>query len=231
MYSGAKHARPTPRRARRRDPRQRQRADGRRTPRSTSSDDDRGSAERRRPTRRATQTQRPRQRPPARRGTRRAERARQRARTRRTPAPQRARRATSSTSGGANQTTAADERQQDGAAQDPRHLAPIATRRRLDAAVPAVALLVGDDGLEQVAAAEVGPERLGDPDLGVGDLPEQEVADAHLAARADQQVGIGLPGRVEQTRRTRCSSSVVGGDARARSRGAPRRRSRRGRRS
>src|SRR5262245_26860298 len=45
--------------------------------------------------------------------------------------------------------------------------------------------------------AEVGPERVGHPDLGVGDLPEQEVADAHLAARPDQQIGIGLAGGVE----------------------------------
>src|SRR5689334_17011592 len=55
-------------------------------------------------------------------------------------------------------------------------------RRRLDAAVPALALLIGDDGLEQIPPAEVGPEPLGDPDLGVRDLPQQEVADAHLAA-------------------------------------------------
>src|SRR6266850_1535664 len=70
--------------------------------------------------------------------------------------------------------------------------------RRLDAAVAAVALLVGDDGFEQMAAAEVGPERLGDPDLGIRDLPQQEVAHAHLAARANQQIGIRLPRRVEE---------------------------------
>ena len=48
------------------------------------------------------------------------------------------------------------------------------------------------------ALAEVRPQRVGDPDLGVGDLPEQEVADAHLAAGADQQIGIGLAGGVEE---------------------------------
>src|SRR2546425_6393247 len=74
--------------------------------------------------------------------------------------------------------------------------------RRLDAAVAAVALLVGDDGFEQMAPAEVGPERLGDPDLGIRDLPEQKVAHAHLAARADQQIGIGLPGGVEEVAET-----------------------------
>src|SRR5262245_6362937 len=71
-------------------------------------------------------------------------------------------------------------------------------RRRLDAAVATVAFLIGDDGLEQMASPEIGPERLGDPDLGVCNLPEEEVADAHLAARPDEQVGIGLARRVEK---------------------------------
>src|SRR5687768_5527500 len=66
-----------------------------------------------------------------------------------------------------------------------------------DAAVPALAALVLEDGLEQLAAPEVRPEGVGDPDLRVGDLPEQEVGDAHLAGGADQQVGIGQPGGVE----------------------------------
>src|SRR5439155_4943331 len=71
-------------------------------------------------------------------------------------------------------------------------------RRRFDAAVSAIALLVSDHGFEQVTAAEIGPQRFGDPDLRVGNLPQQEVADAHLAARPDQQVGIGLAGGVEK---------------------------------
>src|SRR5437867_13246031 len=71
-------------------------------------------------------------------------------------------------------------------------------RRRLDPAVAAVALLVRDNRVEQIAPAEIGPQRLGDPNLGVGDLPEEEVADAHLAARADQQIRIRLAGGVEE---------------------------------
>ena len=47
---------------------------------------------------------------------------------------------------------------------------------RVYPAVPALALLEIRDGLEQVPAAEVRPEDVGHPDLGVGDLPEQEVA-------------------------------------------------------
>src|ERR1700730_16194518 len=59
-----------------------------------------------------------------------------------------------------------------------------------DAAVAALALLKGEDRLEEMALAEVGPERGGDPDLAVRDLPEQEVGDSHLPARADQQVRV-----------------------------------------
>ena len=72
---------------------------------------------------------------------------------------------------------------------------------RLDAAVAALAALEVEDRLEQVAAAEVGPEGRGHPDLGVGDLPEQEVRDPQLARGADQQVGVGLARRVEVARR------------------------------
>src|SRR6184192_1998165 len=70
--------------------------------------------------------------------------------------------------------------------------------RRLDAAVPPVALLIGEDRFEQMAAAKVGPQRFGDPDLGIRDLPQQEIADAHLAARPDQQIRIGLSRGVEE---------------------------------
>src|SRR5581483_785727 len=70
--------------------------------------------------------------------------------------------------------------------------------RRLDAAVPGIALLIREDRFEQMAASEVGPQRLGEPDLRIRDLPQQEVADAHLAARPDEEIGIRLPRRVEE---------------------------------
>src|SRR6185503_6682149 len=54
-----------------------------------------------------------------------------------------------------------------------------------EAAEAAVAALVVGDGLEQMDAAKVGPETIGDKYLCVGDLPEQEVGDALLAAGAD----------------------------------------------
>ena len=47
-------------------------------------------------------------------------------------------------------------------------------------------------------AAEVGPQRFRDPDFGIGNLPQEKIADAHLAARPDQQIGIGLAGCVEE---------------------------------
>ena len=45
--------------------------------------------------------------------------------------------------------------------------------------------------------AEVRPERVGEDELGVGELPEQEVREPQLARGADQQVGVGQLGRVE----------------------------------
>src|SRR5689334_14955722 len=46
----------------------------------------------------------------------------------------------------------------------------------------------GDRQLEMLLA-EVGPERVDEHQLGVGTLPEQEVADALLPARANQKIG------------------------------------------
>src|SRR5208283_2002473 len=54
-----------------------------------------------------------------------------------------------------------------------------------DAAVAALAALEVSDGLEQMNAPEVRTEPLGDKDLGVGNLPQQEVRDAELARGAD----------------------------------------------
>src|SRR5438445_14168 len=58
------------------------------------------------------------------------------------------------------------------------------------AAEAALALLEEGERLEVVALAEVGPQGVGHVHLGVRELPEEEVAEAHLAAGADQEVGI-----------------------------------------
>src|ERR1700716_210376 len=60
--------------------------------------------------------------------------------------------------------------------------------------------LVGGERLVEVRAAEIGPERLGAVELRVGRLPEQEVAEPHLAGGADNQVRVGQPAGVEVTR-------------------------------
>src|SRR5262245_22595864 len=65
------------------------------------------------------------------------------------------------------------------------------------AAETAFALLVVLDGVEKFRFAEIRPQRVGDVQLAVGDLPEKEVGDAHLAAGADEQVGIGKAGGAE----------------------------------
>ena len=79
--------------------------------------------------------------------------------------------------------------------------------------VSPLAFLICENGLEQVPLAEVGPQRVGDPDLRVRDLPEQEVADPHLAARPDQQVGIGLARGIEKISEA-LLVQLVGADAR-----------------
>src|ERR1700682_5349756 len=47
------------------------------------------------------------------------------------------------------------------------------------------------DRLFQVLLAEIRPQRVDEHQLGVGTLPQHEIADALLAAGADQQVGVG----------------------------------------
>src|SRR5260370_33334320 len=59
-----------------------------------------------------------------------------------------------------------------------------------DAPTTALAFLKFEQGLQKSRAVEVGPERLGDENLRIRNLPEQEIADAHFAAGADQQVGV-----------------------------------------
>ena len=60
-----------------------------------------------------------------------------------------------------------------------------------ESAVAAFAALEVGNGFEEMDAAEVGPEALGDEDFGVSDLPEQVIREAHLARSADEQIGIG----------------------------------------
>jgi hypothetical protein len=44
---------------------------------------------------------------------------------------------------------------------------------------------------------EIGPERVAEIELGVGQVPEQEIADALLAARADEEIGFRRAGQLQ----------------------------------
>src|SRR5882724_12417525 len=50
---------------------------------------------------------------------------------------------------------------------------------------------------EKLRLTEIRPERRRDDEFGVGNLPEQKIAYAHFAARANQQIGIGNSARPE----------------------------------
>src|SRR5688572_9053189 len=60
-----------------------------------------------------------------------------------------------------------------------------------DAAETPLATLEIQNRFVQVALAEIGPQHRRDVQLGVRDLPEQEVRESLLAGGANQQVGIG----------------------------------------
>src|SRR5689334_23282351 len=53
-----------------------------------------------------------------------------------------------------------------------------------------IATLIVHDRPIEIGCAEVRPQRRGDPQLRVSDLPQQEVRDPHLPAGADQQIRI-----------------------------------------
>src|SRR5512145_3057187 len=78
---------------------------------------------------------------------------------------------------------------------------------RGDAAEASLPLLEEGERLEVLALAELRPHALADVDLGVGELPQEEVADAHLAAGADEQVRVGDAGGAQVLR------DGAGGDA------------------
>src|SRR5882757_7598487 len=69
-----------------------------------------------------------------------------------------------------------------------------------EATEAAFAALVGGDGFEEMEAVEIGPETVGDEDLGVGDLPEEKIGDTLLAGGADDEVGVGHVPGVERAR-------------------------------
>src|SRR5579883_2468235 len=65
------------------------------------------------------------------------------------------------------------------------------------AAIPPFALLIIRERSVKFSAAKIRPECFRYINLRIGDLPKQEVADAQLAAGADQQIRIRQPGGVK----------------------------------
>src|SRR5258708_4837916 len=63
-----------------------------------------------------------------------------------------------------------------------------------DAAIATFAPAELGDRLLEMLLAEIGPQRVDEHQLGIGALPEQEIADPLLAAGPDQKVGIGHAG-------------------------------------
>src|SRR5216684_1646883 len=62
-------------------------------------------------------------------------------------------------------------------------------------AVSAVAAMEIPQRRLEIALGEIGPQRLGEDEFGVGRLPQQEIADPLLAAGANDEVGIRHEGR------------------------------------
>src|SRR5712691_9929967 len=86
-----------------------------------------------------------------------------------------------------------------------------ATSHSTEAARPPLEL---GDGAIEVDRPEVRPVGRRDPQLGVGDLPQQEVRDAHLAAGADQEIrirhAVGVEGAADVGLRDVVGSQLAG---------------------
>src|SRR5262245_61969180 len=91
-------------------------------------------------------------------------------------------------------------------------LAVVATSHSTEAAI--ALLEIGDRPVE-IGGAEVRPEDRRDPQLGVGDLPQQEVRDAHLPAGADQEI------RIRHVTGVECAADVRLADVLRRQRARP----------
>src|SRR6267154_6614358 len=66
-----------------------------------------------------------------------------------------------------------------------------------DSAVSSIPFPEIFDGFEEVFPGEIGPELGSDVHLGVGELPEEKIREAHFAGGADEEVGVGVVAGVE----------------------------------
>src|SRR5262245_11941434 len=77
----------------------------------------------------------------------------------------------------------------------PRYRSPRAAgASAADAAIASFTPAKLGDRLLQMLLAEIRPQRVDEHQLGIGALPEQEIADALFATRADQQIRVGHAG-------------------------------------
>src|SRR5579884_505877 len=79
----------------------------------------------------------------------------------------------------------------------PRAFAEVVVVAVAEPAVAALALLIFGQAFEQVDATEIRPQRRRYVNFRVRQLPQEEVAEAHLAAGADHKIGVGKMARVE----------------------------------
>src|SRR5690348_6235768 len=117
--------------------------------------------------------------------------------------------ATSAGSYGQPNHTAASAGGINTSAETMRSVRTFASARANGGAVAAIAAVEVAHGLFEIALGEIGPQRRREHQLGVSGLPEQEIADALLAAGADEQVGIGNAGG-QQPRRERILIDGIG---------------------
>src|SRR5438270_47151 len=86
-----------------------------------------------------------------------------------------------------------------------------------DAAIATFAAAELGNRLLEMLLAEVGPQGVDEDQLGVGALPQQEIADALLAAGADQQIRVGHAGGQQLALEARLVDALgrqfAGGDA------------------
>src|SRR5262249_50954685 len=77
--------------------------------------------------------------------------------------------------------------------------------------VSTVAAVIFADGIFEIALGEIRPQAIEKDQLGIGQLPEQEIADALFAAGADNEIGIGNPDS-EELLAERGLVDVLGGE-------------------
>src|SRR5881398_1182740 len=69
--------------------------------------------------------------------------------------------------------------------------------KRLDSSKPAMPAVILLDRAVELGFAEIRPQRLGDHQFGIADLPKQKVAHAHLTTGPNEQIGVRNIARVK----------------------------------